>query len=155
MIIRKYKTQDCSAIVDLFYETIHTINARDYSKKQLNAWTDRKKDLTEWDQSFLEHYTVVAEINNTIVGFGDIDKSGYLDRLFIHKNYQRQGIATSICDELEKNVSVERIITHASITAKPFFLQRGYCEFKEQQVFRKGIALTNYIMEKRIGKAGV
>lgn len=28
--------------------------------------------------------------NSIIVGFGDIDKSGYLDRFYVHKDYQRR-----------------------------------------------------------------
>ena len=82
-----------------------------------------------------------------IVGFGDIDKTGYLDRLFVHKDYQRQGIASAICDELEQAVNVNKIITHASITAKPFFERRGYKVIKEQQITRNGVSLTNYVME--------
>ena len=38
--------------------------------------------------------------------------------------------------------------THASITARPFFLHRGYRVVKKQTVRRQGIPLTNYIMEK-------
>ncbi len=55
-----------------------------------------------------------------IVGFGDIDKCGYLDRLYVHKDHQQKGIATAICDVLEQAVT-ENIITHASITAKAVF----------------------------------
>ena len=36
----------------------------------------------------------------------------------------------------------------ASITARPFFEKRGYRVIREQQVERKGILLTNYVMEK-------
>jgi len=53
-----------------------------------------------------------------------------------------------ICNELEKNISVTKIMTHASITAKPFFERRGYQVIKKQQVIKCGIALTNYVMEK-------
>lgn len=42
----------------------------------------------------------------------------------------------------------KKITTHASITAKPFFLHRGYHVMKEQEGLRGGIALTNYVMEK-------
>lgn len=94
-----------------------------------------------------EHYSIVAVENNVIVGFGDIDKTGYLDRLFVHADYQRKGIATAICDQLEQFVK-ENITTHASITAKPFFEKRGYKVVKEQQVERYGIFLTNYVMVK-------
>ena len=41
----------------------------------------------------------------------------------------------------------ERIVTHASLTAKPFFLRRGYLVKKEQQVEKNGILLTNFVME--------
>ena len=41
------------------------------------------------------------------------------------------------------------ISTHASITAKPFFEKRGYRVIREQQVERQGVALTNFVMERR------
>lgn len=40
------------------------------------------------------------------------------------------------------------IVTHASITARPFFEKRGYRVVKEQQVERRGIRLTNFVMKK-------
>ncbi len=150
MIIRQYTPKDCEDLVKLFYHTVHTINAKDYSQEQLNVWATDKIDLEVWNKSLSEHYTVVAVENNIIVGFGDIDKSGYLDRLFVHGDYQRRGIATAICNELERAVKVDKIITDASITAKPFFEQRGFNVVKEQQVLRKGIALTNYVMAKQV-----
>lgn len=150
--IRKYNSADCRALADLFYDTVHTVNAKDYSSEQLNAWAAGKIDLEEWNNSLSEHYTVVAIENNVIVGFGDIDKTGYLDRLYVHKDYQRQGIAAAICNELERAVKADKIYTHASITAKPFFERMGYRTIKEQQVTRKGITLTNYVMEKQLRK---
>ena len=56
----------------------------------------------------------------TIVGFGDIEENGYLDRLFVRPDYQRMGIGTAICNKLEGAVQ-GNVFTHASITAKPFF----------------------------------
>ena len=150
MIIREYEPADCEHLAKLFYGTVHTINAKDYSQEQLNVWATDKIDLEVWHKSLSEHYTVVAVENNIIVGFGDIDKSGYLDRLFVHRDYQRRGIATAICNELERAVKVDKIITYASITAKPFFEQSGFNVVKEQQVERNGIALTNYVMEKQV-----
>ncbi len=85
--------------------------------------------------------------NDIIIGFGDIDKTGYLDRLYVHKDYQGKGVATTICNKLEKEVQ-GKIFTHASITAKTFFEKRGYKVVKEQQVERQGVILINYVMEK-------
>ena len=146
MLIREYIPSDCEQIAELFYQTVHTVNAKDYSQEQLCVWATGNVDLSVWNKSFLEHNTLVAIENSIIVGFGDLDSTGYLDRLYVHKDYQKQGISSALCDKLE-NVFT-KITTHASITAKPFFLHRGYKVVKEQQVERNGIFLTNYVMEK-------
>lgn len=149
MFIRKYKSEDCKQLAELFYETVHCINAKDYTSEQLYAWSSGSVDLEKWDKSFLEHYTLVAMEDGCIVGFGDIDKYGYLDRLFVHKDFQGQGVASAICERLEVSITTDKITTHASITAKPFFEKRGYRVVKEQQVIRNAVCLTNYLMEKQ------
>ncbi len=147
MFIREYQSSDCRELTELFYNTVHTVNAKDYTKEQLDVWATGQVDLKTWNQSLQEHFSIVAVDANIIVGFGDIDKTGYLDRLFVHSGYQRKGIATAICDQLESAVQ-ENIVTHASITARPFFGKRGYKVVKEQQVERQGIFLTNFVMIK-------
>ncbi|MDE6615656.1 MAG: GNAT family N-acetyltransferase [Lachnospiraceae bacterium] len=147
MLIRNYKPSDCAELAELFYNTVHTVNANDYTKEQLDAWADGRADLSQWNKSLLEHYSFVAVEDHIITGFGDIDQTGYLDRLFVHKDYQGNGIATAICNELEKTAS-KNVITHASITARPFFEKRGYKVIKKQNVWRHGVLLVNYVMEK-------
>ncbi len=145
MYLRTYQSADCPTLAALFQDTVHTVNARDYSQEALNAWADGQVDLEAWDRSFLRHYSLVAIGNGAIVGFGDMDKSGYLDRLYVHKDRQGEGIGTALCDRLEASVPGE-ITTHASITARPFFERRGYRVVKEQQVERHGVLLTNFVM---------
>lgn len=147
MLIRAYQAADCGELAELFYNTVHTVNAKDYSREQLDAWATGQVDLQKWDQSFQAHFSLVAVDGGIIVGFGDMDKTGYLDRLFVHFDYQGQGIATAICNQLEPAVQ-GNIVTHASVTAKPFFEKRGYKAVKEQRVERRGIFLTNYVMVK-------
>ncbi len=146
-MIRRYKPEDCQKLSELFCQTVHTVNAKDYTKEQLNAWASEYIDREEWNQTLMEHYSLVAAKDDKIVGFGDIDQTGYLDRLYVHKGYQGRGIATALCDALEQKIQGS-IVTHASITAKPFFEKRGYHVEKEQQVERNGVQLTNYIMKK-------
>lgn len=194
MYLRKYHPSDCAALAALFYETVHTVNAKDYSPEQLDAWADVQVDLNAWNESFLAHNTYVAvqecdgaddidscasdsagpaprktddiPATTLIIGFGDMDDTGYLDRLYVHKDYQGKGVATAICDRLEEDFCLSRgrllqnsavqkrkndtFTTHASITARPFFEKRGYTVVKAQQVVRKGISIRNYIMRKRI-----
>lgn len=147
MEIRKYQPSDCKELTELFYNTVHTVNAKDYPKEQLDVWAAPQTDLKKWNESLREHFSVVAVDDKMIAGFGDIDKTGYLDRLYVHTDYQGRGIATAICDQLEQAVQGS-IITHASITARPFFEKRGYKLIKEQRVERQGLFLINFVMEK-------
>ena len=52
MFIRKYQSSDCNELTELFYNTVHTINAKDYSEEQLNVWATGQIDLIQWDKSF-------------------------------------------------------------------------------------------------------
>ncbi len=146
--IRAYCPDDCEKLAELFYQTVHTVNARDYTKEQLDAWATGTVDLVQWNASFLKHQTLVAVWEGRIVGFGDMDASGYLDRLYVHKDHQGKGVAAAICDRLEQETLADTIVSHVSITAKPFFVKRGYVVKQEQQVVRNGVSLTNYVMEK-------
>lgn len=147
MLIREYRSSDCEELTGLFYNTVHRVNAKDYTKEQLDVWATGQVDLKTWDRSLQEHFSIVAVEDDTIVGFGDMDQTGYLDRLYVHSAYQWKGIATAICGRLEA-AAQGNVVTHASITARPFFEKRGYKVVKEQQVERQGIFLTNFVMMK-------
>ncbi len=149
MEIRAYRPSDCGELAKLFYDTVHTVNARDYTREQLDAWADGQIDLEQWNRSFLAHESVVAVDGERIIGFGDLADSNYLDRLFVHRDCQGRGVATAICDRLER-AARGTVVTHASITARPFFEKRGYRVIKERQVERRGVLLTNFVMEKRL-----
>lgn len=153
MKLRKYRPEDCEAIASLFYHTVHTVNAKDYNEKQLKVWATGTVDLSEWNETFMEHNTLIAEIENDIVGFGDMADGGYLDRLYVHHNYLRRGIGEAIVTELEQQaeaMGAAVFSTYASITAKPFFERLGYVSIRENKVVRGGVELLNYFMEKKV-----
>ncbi len=146
-VIRPYRSEDVAEMAQMFYDTVHTINAKDYSAKQLTAWACGEEDLEAWDASFKAHYTLVAEKDGEIVGFGDLVGGSYLDRLYVHKDHQREGIATALCDALEAKAP-GGVFTHTSYTARTFFEQRGYTMHKEQRIQKRGLWLTRFVMEK-------
>ena len=147
--LRPYRPGDCPALAALFYETVHTVNAAHYTPAQLDAWAPAcGPDLAAWDKSFRAHRTLVAELDGRLAGFGDLDPAaGYLDRLYVHKDLQGRGVATALCNALEE-ASAGPVVTHASVTARPFFARRGYRVLRAQQVERRGVTLANYVMEK-------
>ena len=147
MQIRRYRTEDAAETAALFYETVHTVNAADYTPEQLDAWAPRDRDLDGWNASLAANYAVVAVRDGAVVGFGDMSEAGYLDRLYVRAGHTGQGIGTAVCACLEDAVRGD-IVTHASVTARPFFEKRGYVAVRDQQVERRGVLLTNFVMKK-------
>ena len=148
MVIRPYRSADCATLAQIYYDTIHTVNAADYTKAQLDAWASGNVDLNVWDEYFLARHSFVAELDGMVVGFADMDDVGYLGRLYVHKDYQGRGIGKTLCDAVEKAVDVTKFTLHSSITAKLFYEKLGYRTVEMRQMPRKDQFITIYVMEK-------
>ena len=147
MNLRPYAPRDCPALCALLTQTVYAVNAADYTQEQLDAWT-ACVSAASLGRALSAHYSLVAVERGEIVGFGDIDATGYLDHLYVHSAHQRRGIATALCDALERHVPDAALTTHASITARPFFEKRGYAVVRAQEVIRQGVVLRNFVMRK-------
>lgn len=150
-LIRTFKESDLAQINQLFTETVHAINVKDYTAEQLDVWAPKDRSFERWKNSFKDHIVYVAAINDFVVGFGDITKDGYLDHLFTHKDFQRQGIAGAMLLKLEeaaRNLGLKELRTEASITAKPFFEKNGFTIIREQDKHYQGLVFVNYMMHK-------
>ena len=148
MTLRPYRTGDLAAIAALFYESVHTLCRGDYTEEQLDAWATGHIDEGAWDASFRAHHTLVAEEDGALLGFADMTEDGYLDRLYVHPAHTGKGVATALVNALEAACPAAQFTTHASMTARPFFEKRGYRVEQEQQVVRRGVTLTNFVMKK-------
>ena len=60
MQLREYQPFDCAQMAELFYQTVHSVNAKNYTKEQLDAWAIGEVDLQAWDKSFRAHETRVC-----------------------------------------------------------------------------------------------
>ncbi|MGN1275792.1 MAG: GNAT family N-acetyltransferase [Floccifex sp.] len=153
MRTRLYMPKDLDDILKLFYNSVHSICMNDYTSEQLDAWAPKNPDIYRWEASLNKNHTLVIEKNNHIAGFANVGETGYLDRLFVDKNYLRQGIASTLVEQLEKYAKMKGIAfmnTAASITAKPFFESQGYIVLEEQIVERRGVRMKRYLMEKKL-----
>ena len=154
IFLREYRAGACAEVMQLFYDTVHSVNTADYDEAQFDAWAPRKLGINDWNNRFLRDYTVVAEKNGRIAGFGSSKSAGYFDMLYVRRACQRTGIATLIADAIEGRFyksGITTVTTDASITAKPFFEKRGYVVCRKQEVERRGQSLINYKMKKTLG----
>lgn len=149
--IRSYQPSDFSAVVQLFKEAVAAINIKHYTPEQIAVWTDI--DPARW-QARLENMIVfVAEIDSQIVGFADITREGYLDHLYVHKDYQARFVSLHLFRAIEKTareLGLLKITTDCSITAKVPAERMGFKVVREQTVEKHGMKFINYHMEKQL-----
>ena len=110
--------------------------------------------MEHWKELLLKNSYIAALDNwGNIIGFSSMNADGYLHSLFVHKDWQRKGVATLLLSEVEKmadEYGVRKISTEVSITARPFFEKRGYRVVKEQKAKANRLYLTNFVMEKML-----
>lgn len=147
MHIRPFRPEDGPAAARLFRETILTVNRKDYGEDACRAWAAGADDEAAWTASFAGHPAFAAEERGVLLGFGDIRPDGYVDRLFVHAGRQGEGIGTALLAALAGAVPARPLRTEASLTARPFFLARGWRVVRRQTVERRGIRLVNFVME--------
>ncbi|MBE9095646.1 GNAT family N-acetyltransferase [Tychonema sp. LEGE 07203] len=153
MIVRTYEIGDTQQIVKLFYDTVHEVNIRDYTKAQVDAWAPADIDIESWTKSLSSKFTFVAEEGDKIAGFGELEANGHIDRFYCHQDFQRQGVGRLILAQIDakaRNLGIKKLFTEASITAKPFFENKGFIVVKKQEVERRGQKFINFAMEKFI-----
>ena len=96
MRLRRYRTEDLPILARLFGETVRQVNCRDYTLPQVEAWAAGEADLLTRDSWFQRLYTLVAEADGRIVGYGNVEDTGYLDHLFVRWDCQGQGWTPSL-----------------------------------------------------------
>lgn len=153
--IRKYQESDSRFLAEIYYHTIHNINTRDYSEEQVNAWAPTScLELDGWKKKWEKLPPIVATINNQIAGFAEFEENGHIDCFYVHHLFQGKYVGSALIKEIEQQAlqkNISKIFAEVSITAKPFFLNRGFQVTKNQIVTIRGVELSNFVMEKHIG----
>lgn len=150
--IRTYSPEDAQALANIYYHTIHRINAQDYTEEQVNAWAPESSlDGERWKKKFERTKPFVATAEGLIVGFAEFEPDGHIDCFYCHHDWIGRGVGTALLKAIYKQArhqGIGRLFSEVSVTAKPFFERQGFNTVDEQTVVRSGIELTNYKMEK-------
>jgi len=150
-MIRRATPDDALAIATLYHHTVKKINSRDYAPTQIEAWAGAEPDEQKWRARQTNRTTFVDEHNGTIRGFAELEDNGHIGAVYVHADYQGQGIASALLAEMEKEAvtrGVTCLSTKASITAQPFFAKHGFETVAAQDVEYHDQIFRNYRMRK-------
>lgn len=120
---------DTREAVQLFRDTVHAVNVYDYTEGQLDAWAPGGDGLEQQlAAKLLGQYVLGVRKNGVLIGFGSLDDAGGFDMLYVHKDFQRQGVGRALVHALEQEAWSRghcALVVYASITARPFFRADG------------------------------
>jgi putative acetyltransferase len=108
-------------------------------------------DLQDSHARMAARRTLVAEEGGEVVGFAELEDDGRLDMLYVRKDAVGRGVGRRLYEAVEREARGQGlgcIFAEASMTARPFFERRGFRVVREQMVSRRGVSLTNFVMEK-------
>lgn len=148
---RNGNIQDLFQLQELFRESITNVCNKDYTDAQIKKWASGSEDEKRWEKIINQQLVILAEFNQTIIGFGTLDHHNCIDLLYVCSKYLRMGIAKQIYFRLEEfalNRKAKKLISHVSITAKPFFESLGFVMLSENVIKRDEVEFRNYTYEK-------
>ncbi|TNE53204.1 MAG: GNAT family N-acetyltransferase [Bacteroidetes bacterium] len=142
---------DLGKMQHLFVETIKSTCRNDYNQEQIDAWITSVKNVERW-KSFLDtQFVLIVERDEEMLGFGSLENGNYLDFLYVHKAFLRQGIASLIYEKLKAESlkrGFESLSSDVSKTARPFFEAKGFKVIRENINLVNGVEIRNYRMSQ-------
>ncbi len=153
MIIRKFQKADLEAVLELYHTVVHTIGAKYYNSEQVQAWAPVSPDKEKWLTSLTANIAFVAEDQGKMIGFSDMSHTGYIDRLYVHKNYQGKGVALALFKQLEeeaRKLGIAELTTEASVMAKPIAKRQGFEIVQKNNKVLRGQEFITYLMRKKL-----
>ncbi len=142
-----YNGVECE-LFGVFTSAIREVCSKDYSPKQIGAWLPSEYNAEKWKARLQDIKPYIAKHGGIIAGYADIQKGGYIDHFFVSAKYQSKGVGRALMKALLENSNSDRVYSHVSITARPFFEKMGFSVVRENTVDMRGVELPNYIMER-------
>ncbi len=149
-MIRRYKEGDHLSIGQIYHDAVHQLAVKDYTRAQLNAWSDGNIDLGKWWERCERKQAFVKEIDGRVAGFMELDPDGHIDCTYVDPAYARRGVMSEIMTAVKAEArgrGIARLFAEVSKTARPFFEKHSFTHVRDNEVHIRGEMLVNYIME--------
>jgi putative acetyltransferase len=152
--LRPFLAVDTPLLAAIFAASVLELTGDDYSEAQQEAWAAIAEDEEEFGKRLAGQLTLIATLQNSPVGFASLKGPDHIDMLYVHPSVAGQGLASMLCDALEKlagSRGAKSLIVDASDTAQDFFKKRGYVAKQRNTVTVNGEWLANTTMQKTLG----
>jgi putative acetyltransferase len=151
--LRPYLREDTPVLAAIFAAAIEELTGEDYSEAQQQAWASAADDEEQFGQRLASELTLVATLQTSAVGFASLKGAEHIDMLYVHPGAVGQGVASMLCDALEKLAGgrgAKSLTVDASDNAEGFFAKRGYVAKQRNTVTVNGEWLANTTMQKTL-----
>lgn len=151
MIIRRYRAGEEERLWQLYHDTTHIANGRDYTREQCERWAPADMDMLKWKERIRARNPFVAEEEGRILGFAELEPDGHIDYFYCDHDHLRKGVGRKLYQAIEeeaRRLMIPRLHAAVSVTAKPFFLQMGFVVVKEQHNIVCDAVAPNFLMQK-------
>ncbi|TMK47388.1 MAG: GNAT family N-acetyltransferase [Alphaproteobacteria bacterium] len=152
--LRPFLAADTPILAAIFAASVLELTGDDYSEPQQEAWAATVDDEDALGKRLAGQLTLIATLQNSPIGFASLKGADHIDMLYVHPSVAGQGVASMLCDALEKLASgrgTKSLIVDASDTAQDFFRKRGYVAQQRNTVTVDGEWLINTTMHKVLG----
>ena len=154
--LRPLLPADGPHLAELFRESVETLAEDFYDEDQLAAWAARAEDETAFAAKLAGALTIVALVEQEIAGFASLEKNQTIDMLYVHPDFARQGVGSTLTDALEKLAAARgtsMLDVEASDAARDFFAKRGFTSQSRNTVEIEGEWLGRTRMTKALFKS--
>jgi putative acetyltransferase len=151
---RPFLPADTPVLAAIFAAAIQELTGDDYDETQQEAWASVADDEEEFGKKLAGELTLIATLKNAPVGFASLKGKDHIDMLYVHPSAAGQGVASTLCDALEKLAGARgatKLTVEASDNAQEFFRKRGYVAQQRNSVTINGEWLANTTMQKALG----
>jgi putative acetyltransferase len=151
--LRPMLPADIPVLAAIFAAAIEELTGDDYSEAQQQAWAGAADDEEAFGKRLSGQLTLVATLQNSPVGFASLKGADHIDLLYVHPSAVGQGVASMLCDALEKLAGgrgARSLTVDASDNAAEFFVKRGYVATRRNTVTVNGEWLANTTMQKTL-----
>ena len=151
--LRPFLAADTPMLAAIFVASVEELTGDDYSEAQQQAWASAADDEEQFGQRLASELTLIATLQNSPVGFASLKGTDHIDMLYVHPGAVGQGVASMLCDALEKlagSRGAKSLSVDASDNAQEFFSKRGYVGKQRNTVTVNGEWLANTTMQKTL-----